>query len=84
MDQFIHLLDPHPNWTHHPNVPSQVPFHKGIHHRLYQTMSCGYIFILDVHESFLNYQLLLGEQHQVNQIDGHGLLAITQQAQLQS
>ena len=55
MDQFIHFLDPHPNWTHQPNVPSQVPFHKGIHHRLYQTMSCGYIFILDVRESFLNW-----------------------------
>ena len=55
MDQFIHLLDPHRNWTHQPNVPSQVPSHKGIRHRLYQTMSCGYIFILDVRESFLNW-----------------------------
>ena len=29
-----------------------VPFHKYIHHRLYQMMSCGQIVILDVRKSF--------------------------------
>ena len=54
MDQFILLLDPHPNLIHQPNVLSQVPFHKGIHPRLYHTMSCGWIFIPDVRDSFID------------------------------
>ena len=67
MDQFMHLLDPHPNWIHQPNVLSQVPFHKGIH-------------LLHPRRT----RFLHRGQHQVNQIYDHGLLAITQQTQLQS
>ena len=47
MDQWIHCLV-------QPDVPPHVPFHKYIHHRLYQMMSCGQIVILDIRKPFLD------------------------------